>query len=472
MLAVPALIVFPAVGVWTALDENWEVAAPLFSLVLPLLFYTIWLRNHSRRVRVRAGTLPFGDDFTPKTEEEFVSAVRSIQGVESGKLVSKQIEIVGGGWGYFLKKRSVGTHRIFLHEFKGMTKEGRWRAGTTIEQVVRHYEGMKSKENENGLTLPSHPTMSYISIGSWFALSNHGNAGPNGKGNDEIMKDVRMLNLETGEIEDEKWKYAKIRSHFDDPSTRHTHAIVDIAFKDPVKNVWIQKQMIKVEDKESAARWISNVKGNHPDDVNVNSVYLRVLFLGGTRLRQYGVGLRWTNLRAEKENITHVDPHCCSRMSQFCQVDVCSVVCGLIEKKENFNGRVTRANANRWIPMIFPIQNFVVLLGGVYNFEVYFHVDVSGETLWHLCDELMKMHRKVGGRSEIRYRGLGGTAYPLCLDMSLGKRHFGRFFQLLHNKFNVKKVWMHLGKYSVESVSPCTLAKSEAELSNTPNDQV
>lgn len=466
VLAVPALIVFPAVGAWAASDENWAVAVPLFVLMCPLLFYTIWLRDHSRRVRVRAGVLPFGTDFAPKTEEEFVRAVQSIQGLESSKngLVLKKIDIVGGGWGYFLKKRSVGTHRIFLHKFKGLTEQGRWRAGTTIEQVVRHYEGMKSKENKKGLTVASHPTMSYISIGSWFALGNHGNAGPNGLGNDEIMEDVRVLNLETGEIEDKKWKHTEMRSHFDDPSTRHKYAIVDIAFKPPVPNIWIQKQMIRVDNKESAARWISNVKGGHPEDENVNRVYLRVLFLGGTYLRPFGVGIRWTNLRDVKENIKHVDPHDCSRMSQFCQVDVCSVVCGLIENEKNFNGRTTRSNANRWVPMIFPIQNFVVLLGGVYNFEVYFRMDVSGETLWSLCEELMKMHRKVGGRSEIRYMGLGGTGFPLCLDMSLSKRHFRQFFQLLYNKAGVRTVWLHLGKYQVESVDPCVLARSEEDL--------
>ena len=144
----------------------------------------------------------------------------------------------------------------------------------------------------------------------------------------------------------------------------------------------------------------------------------------------------------------------------FCQVDVCSAFGGYIEHESKFTGRTTRSNANRWVPLIFPIQNFVVLLGGYYNFEVYFKMEVNGDTLWNLCESLLKMHASEGGRSEIRYAGTGGSAIPISLDMSLGKKSFYKVFDLLHGQ-GVTKVWLHLGKYQLSSVAPCELVRGE-----------
>jgi hypothetical protein len=448
ILAIPACVVLPVVAIEMGSEGNWELAALLGGLCASLLGYTVHLRRHSSRVLVRAGVFPAWGrgDVAPRTEAELLRAVRAFA---EGALVGAAPSIVGSGWGFFLKKRRVSKPRIFMHMYTGRSEldSERFKAGSTIASVVSELE-KKRDQDALGRTLASHPTMDYISLGSWFALGNHGNEGPGSPETSSMLENARVLDLRTGKIDYEKWSYKRVRREFDTEEGRSRYCIVDVKLKNVVANNWVQKQLIEVRDVASARAWLQQVESPR--------CYLRMLFMGGAR--NYGVGMRWTDVR--DPDVKHVDPHCCSRWSQFMQVDVLSTVGGCIEHPKMFTGKSTLSNANRWMPPIFPLQNAFILLAGYYNFEVFFRVALTDELLWKLVRQMIDLHKRIGGRSEIRHRGVGSH---VCLDVSL-RGDFRRVFELLHRQpFGVREVALHLGKFTSddagEFVRPCALAK-------------
>ncbi len=458
-LAVPGAVVC---AVWAALDDKYglEVGIPLgvFALV-----YTILMRMHGPRVLVRSGVWPGLDlrDYYPRTEAELLASCEDCM-----RKYKRPPSVVGAGWAHFLWRDGARGPRMFLHRFKGtvhnkplarqrarlvMDADARWRSGTTINAVNNYlealeYQGDVPKDPRGypvkvrGYALSTHPTLDYISIGSWFACGNHGNGGENAKGSLKTMDTARVLNMRTGDISE--WSYKTLRKRFDSKD-RRDFCIIDVSFKNLLPNIMIQKSALEVFDANTATEWLSSKEpGKGPS-------YLRVLFQGGSR--DYSLGLRWTNIYEETD---HVDPHCCSIMGQWLQVDICSVWLGWREPLRMFRGKVFYRDANRWIPLLLPVMETYAVLRGYRNFEIIFKpgVTVSGIYLDNLTRLLRQLHRRIGGRSEIRY-GSPSADQVIFLDCVF-TNSFHRVFEMLSAELSVKAVALHPGKHH-PSTAPC-----------------
>jgi len=428
MLAVPASIVLILVGIaWAAVSDHVKYITA-FIVAVALIVYTVGIRMHSPRVLIRAGAFPAlcRGDATPTTEDEFIDAVARIY-----RRTMKPPTIVGSGWGFFLMHRGARGPRIFTHKFKGRAplNPTRWCAGTTIAHVAK--ELLK-----NDVTFGSHPTMDYISLGAWFARANHGNSGDRGTASSKCLKNARVLNMITGVVT--VMQYNEIRTLFDGADAGE-HVILDVEFHNLVQNVAVQKRGIIIDSPETAAEWLAP------------GAYLRLCFQGGAR--SYAIGARWEDVYSDTD---HRDPHFCSRVCTYYQMDICSVFGGWHEPISTYTSKTTLYNANRWMPIILPFETIAVLVSGIRNFEIVFQIGrvLDGQTLFLLISEMIKIHKRVGGRSEVRYGRLA-TDTPIFLDcamrMGIGPR---MVFEMLINKIGVSEVALHPGKHAHLRTSP------------------
>tara|TARA_Y100000389_G_scaffold204704_1_gene259046 strand:+ start:518 stop:1915 length:1398 start_codon:yes stop_codon:yes gene_type:complete len=433
VLAIPVVV---AMVIW-AIGWHWvpeRLAIGLIDAAVGLV-WIIYLRLHGPRVLMRAGAWPAlcTGDYFPRTEEALVAAVTAVVN-ETGQ----PPVVVGSGWGFFLYRKGPKGRRIFLHNYKGLVPgTQRWRAGTTIAQANLF---LKKK----GYTFATHPTMDYISLGSWFACSNHGNGGATAGKSSDALKNARVLNMAAGTIE--TLEYPEIRKLFDGKEA-FKYCIIDCEFAQDklAQNSDVQKRGIKVDSPESAAVWLDPTQ------------HLRLLFMGAAR--DHGIGIQWGPLYDASEYggvHGHRDPHCCQRWCSFFQVDVCSVIGGCYESAytevdgvkylKNFTGVTTRYHANKWMPTVAPWQTISVVLSGHRNYEIFFKLEepLNGKTLWKLVSELIGMHKKFGGRSEIRH---GAPEGAICLDMSMNK-NFIAPFRILKLEMGVDTVALHPGKWN------------------------
>ena len=445
LLWIPAILAIP--GVLAALTiavlnlNNTTILASSLGVAAVALFWTIYLRLHGPRVLVRAGAWPALGGYFPTSEEELKSIARTVY-----TNTQKYPEVVGSGWGFFLYRRGANGTRIFLHRFKGRNKDGSWRSGTTINAVQNFL--LKTKDAQGRatpMTLPSHPTMDFISVGAWFSCTNHGNESDASPKTSEMLDfaDVFDIKLNTTE----RMSFNKIRNIFDGNESRR-YIITNVKLKGGVKNADVQKRGIVIDNEDAMALWLS------PD------AKMRLLFVGAAR--DHGIGITWSKpynpgLHGRR------DPHFCSRFSQFIQVDVCSAICGCYEssyvKEGNvklltmFTGVSTLQHANAWMPTIWPFMTVPLVLFGQRNFEVFFQLDdTSPANLFLLVEKAIALHRRFGGRSEFRMARVNGT---VCWDVSM-RSNIDKGFEMLH-KFGVKKISLHTGKFNELDVYPFEL---------------
>ena len=83
----------------------------------------------------------------------------------------------------------------------------------------------------------------------------------------------------------------------------------------------------------------------------------------------------------------------------------------------------------------------IVVVGGVMNFDLVFHMVLTNNPLHKMCQELRNMHKRIGGCTEIRF-GTKVVFWDLSLQHS--------FFELvkLLREFGVKQAAFHPGKYN------------------------
>lgn len=443
VLSIPAAI---ALFVWALLGVGapQRVVGGVIAGCIALT-WVIYLRLHGPRVLMRAGAWPAlcTHDYFPRTEEQLVAAASKVYAT-----TGKPPAVIGSGWACFLYRRGPRGPRIFLHNFKGPvpgtpTGVECWRSGSTIAQVNKH---LRARE----LTFKTHPTMDYISLGSWFACSNHGNGGATAGRSSDALKVARVLDMVTNEVYE--WDYPTLRKRYDLEFKRIEYngatedpiryCIIDITFHNLGANDMIQKRCIVVQDALSASEWLKP------------TAHLRLLFLG--EARSIGLGVQWVPMY--DPNNQHVDPHFCSRWCNFVQVDIFSVVCGWYESAyrtidgvnylTKWDGRTERYHANLWMPTVWPWQTVTLVLAGYRNFEIFFKLPYSkrldGTTLWKMCEGLIKMHKKHGGRSEIRHGAPDGA---ICLDVAMN-RDYIEVFKLLKQMFGVAQIAFHLGKFN------------------------
>lgn len=437
ILAIPTIFVAGLVAVLNPNDVSVIVLA--ISVGAIALFWTIYLRLHGSRVLVRAGAWPVCGYVVPTTEDKVKKYANNIY-----RNNSVYPEVVGSGWGYFLYRRGARSPRIFLHKFTGRNKDGSWRSGTTINAVQNFLLKTKDAQGRRSpMTLSSHPTMDFISVGAWFSCTNHGNEG------DASPKTSKML--EFADVFDVKLNttkrvtsYEEMRNMFDGDEKRR-FIVLSVKLKGVVENTDVQKRGIVIDGEDAVAEWM-----------NLDAK-MRLLFVGAAR--DHGIGLTWSTpynpgIHGKR------DPHCCSRFTTFFQVDVCSAVVGCYEssyvKKGNvklltkFTGVSTLRDANAWMPTIWPWQTVPLVLFGQRNFEVFFRLDdPTPSNLWNIIEKAIKMHSRWGGRSEFRMARLNGT---VCWDVSM-RSNFDKAFAVLAD-FGVKKISLHNGKFHDLDVFP------------------
>ncbi len=340
--------------------------------------------------------------------------------------------IVGSGWGYFLKRYMTPAPRLFMHAFTGpmpgerrkKPTQRRWASGTTLDTIIHAFK-------KEGYVLPSHPSNTDITIGSWFAMGNHGNSGDAGRGSSTAFKDATVIDLYQKKIFFNVTN-ARLRAWFDKHPRRYL--IVDVAFQNLERDRDIQKRGIEIPldmpqtGEQAAEDWLQA------------GAILRVCFLGAAR--SMAIGIRWEE---PYQMTSHRDPHCCSRFCTFMQADVCSICCGCHESMKHWNGVTLLSEANQWVPPILPFNSLLVVLQGYRNFEIVCDIQLDGKILWTLMKKLKDMHDEFGGRTEIRY----GTRY-LFLDMVMTSGFQTPFIIL--DELGVEKIALHPGKWMPDSI--------------------
>lgn len=395
----------------------WTAAA-----VLAALWAFMQLKSTRIRNRIAAWPALASREFVPHTCQELRQAIKEAKTTCCAR--GCYPEIVGHGWGYFLSRTASRGPRIYTHRM--LKREGEWwNAGATLEDVASYYE---AKDNK---ALTSAPTMNYISVGAWFAMGNHGNGGnhPETKGSSKTMLQARVMNMQTGDVRI-LCTYQELRQIFDDPCSRRSHCLLQVRIDERalVPNRWLKKSVIDVSNKETAQAWLAD------------GARLRVLFMGAAR--SYALGLRWDDAVHPKPG-EHVDPHCCSRFGTFVQADIFSIVCGCRERASRWEGWTRYADANRWVPFLFPYQMAGTALLGYTNFELIFRLGLDAKTLHALVENMIRLvHRRFGGRSEVRHGNLGG---PVFLDITM-RSTFKAPLAVLR-ELGVVRFALHPGKY-------------------------
>lgn len=397
-----AFLLIPA-AIILAVFEFWWLALFVFLLA-------VFCRNHSVRKIIRAGAAGVAP-----TEGSSADILRLFKG--------QHPTIVGNAWGYFLQKRTAETPVLSLRNFTGQGKGdklGWWRAGSTIREVIDYYV-------KQGKAFASHPSITDITIGAWFATGSHGNGGNAGKPSSSVLEKVEIVCFDPPSVKIID-NYKAIRAIFDSPNVNHL--ITYVKFHNLEENRMLQKRAFDVNSVQSANKWLSP------------GAILRVLFVGAAR---DGLGIRWEK---PYEKTEHIDPHCCSKCSTFIQADVCSSICGYRENYKHWNGLTTLYNANIWAPpSIFPLETFIAVIGGITNFELVFRVkEMNGVLLEKMVRLLREMHKDIGGRTEIRY-GTGVVFWDLSLT-----KIFEKPFNLLTEYFGVTRLAFHPGKYQPKNI--------------------
>ena len=459
-LVVPVIVVLVYQSVYTivngatkdTLAEKWNHLWLMLAIATAMLLYTIAMRKHGPRVLVRAAVWPgwfcCSNDRFPKTLAELEQDIRDLY-TKTGELPT----IVGAGWGFFLRRKGPTGSRVFTHNCNGLAKPDNrdtWLAGTTIAHINKHYK-------KEGLCLINHPTMDYISAGAWFANGNHGNGGSSRLALGKVLDTANVLRFDgvafslrnMTQFELLKSVYEDLR--YPDRRTRTYVLSITINRKSALvsSEMWIQKRAVEVRgiaqgDEENAAfiprsleaasYWLSK------------DVHLRVMFFGVAR--DYGFGVLWTNVYNSKE--THIDPHFGSTLGQFVQADNCSAFCGLKESLDKWQGKVKFGNANRWVPKLFPIETVTALLLGYINFETIIELPnpLTQAELCRVTDEIVLIHKKVGGRSELRQNAEAGSRV-IYLDWALRSGKYKEVYVCLRDRLQAKggKVALHMGKH-------------------------
>ena len=241
----------------------WTIAIAIVpgSLVLAIFEYWWWsitlallaliARTNTIRTVVRTGA--FGTAPRACSSQELLKQFKGLRPT-----------VVGSAWGFFLQRRTAKEPVLSMRNFTGIGTgkyDGWWAAGTTIKQVLDHYDK----------TFPSHPSQDDITIGSWFATGSHGSGGDAGKSSSSVLHSAEVVCFDPPSIKIYE-NYEKLRAIFDRPNN---HVITWVKFHNLVPNAPIQKRAFDVVDIASADKWLS--KG----------AILRVLFIAHRFVHTY-----------------------------------------------------------------------------------------------------------------------------------------------------------------------------------------
>lgn len=353
---------------------------------------------------------------------------------------TERLRTIGSGWGFFIKRGWTQAPRdfnLYTHDFRGQISsagddDGLWRAGTTVRDLHVYLA-------RSGLVLPSQPTMADITVGSWIAAGNHGNGGDASGGSSKVFAEIHVVNIRQLNAAPKVMTYKEARFLFDKMPQAKFCCVVAVRLAPTLprdEDLHQQGLFIPVRDRSVGAeakvrRWLAD------------GAVLRVLFVGGAKT--HATGIRWQREPTGIFLKEHRNPHCCSRCARYCQADICSVACGCDcgDKEASYAAVELYSAANEWTPPMLPIYLLSTLCAGIYNCEFIFKWPDIDRFCHGLLMKLHDLHRRHGGRSELRYSGANKSVF---LDVAMGKRHFGKVAAILHS-YKITDVALHAGKY-------------------------
>lgn len=371
--------------VFTIVSSLLTIVSPWYSLlgIVPLAVIVL---NRFQCFRIRCRSYPGLCRSAPKTEEELIAL--------------KENTIVGNSWSFFLNKRAP-ENPIFTYNFSSTEPEnGFWKSGTLLKTVAAYYE-------KRGLAFPSLPSYQNITLGGWIMTESHGSSGDIGEGSSSRFKSIKYVlrNRVINRVIIEDWK---------DFVKDKTMLILGVKFDmSNSKNILLHKKRVN-----NIEEWLQN------------GAYQRACFIGKRR----DVMIRWEIPTLNFGYGTHRDPHFCSRFCLWFQADICTAVtCGLcLEGNEAYDSIVRLAEANRFVPQIYPI--FTIFLPKQVNFEKIIKQATKDDVIRYY-KKIKAFHEKHGGRTEIRY-----GAY-LFIDVSIPIHLVKEYTRI------IPEGTYHLGKY-------------------------
>lgn len=421
---VTALLILPLVvtlAVVAFFGEGW--LDYVLCAVLGLALLALWVNSSLPRAQtlLRAGAYPsFCGGVFPTTEDDLRAEVKRIV-EESGK----PPVIVGSGWSFFLNRRAPARHRIYLQEFNQRVSDTTWQCGATAGSVCNQLKKIN-------LTLSSRPTLDDVTLGSWIAANGHGNSSTLAGGTSSTFQEVRVLDMLSDNVLTLPGK--GVKGLFEGPES-YKYCVLTCKLK-PVYNGVVKMKGIEVRDAASAATWLSPTS------------QLRVLFLGAAR--SYGIGVLWNpSTEAELQTSHHVNPHFCSRVCFYIQIDTFSAILGWHEPMSKYDGHSTLHNANRWSywgwPLGIGFAQLGIVLSHLQNFEIFYvKSGLDGDYLWTLTQTLIDLHKRFGGRCELRV-ATEGVLNIVHVDMALNVSKSKFVFDILYD-LGVREAALHRGK--------------------------
>lgn len=423
------LVLFPATIVLCILDPSWPVAIA----ILAQIGYSLYVRTHTPRLRVRAGFAPTGcvgdGDVVPRTVEELEVAVARRR--ERGT----PVRVVGSGWSYWLQRRRAARPAVFTHRLQTPPDavDGRtWMTGDTVTRIQRDLKRV-------GRTLSEFPTLEYVTLGGWLTAMCHGHPGERVRENVLLTADV--LDVNTGETltltERQLCKaFASKRCSADADASDARGFVMTHATLRSVPNILVERQGRLLEDATDAKWWLNS------------STYLRLAFAGA----RGAVGLIWVD---PVSDTAHRNPHCCSKFCAWFHLDVLSFASSrfLQDVEKEYLGVETLASANEFVPPVFPIQLGIAMLLDIVNFEVFARHPTSPARMQHVFAELVAFHKAHGGRTEIRLR------HPniLMIDWAIRRSRVPQAMACLIERIGIVRFCLHPGKARVDVPPSATL---------------
>ena len=383
-----------------------------------LLLYALYTRYWPRiKHQIRAGVFPLSlCDAMPATEAEFILACRSAH--QRGRL-----SVVSHGWSFYLAKARPKGTRVWTLRYVGMKANGRWKSGTALIQV-------KKALAKEGKAFAHSPTMEFASLGSWIASIAHGHPGPRrptassaGSSRRGYCTCRRARSPTMG-----RWSCCKSL----ECALEGQYVVLDVAVNS-VENATLVRGARVITGVDDCEYWLA---GTH----------LRIMFIG-----YFGaLGIVWN--RSDDIAGLEEHPHCCAPFCFWLTVDAFATVpCAWIGNLRRFDGWATLSGANASInPPFYPIFSIWGQLCCIYNCEIYVSMTPSPTQLLALVEDIRALHRKIGGRTELRL-----DEHTVYFDMSFNSiAKFTKYFEMLHRSHGVDKAAQHIGKFRVDDLSP------------------
>ena len=365
---------------------------------------SVWARLHHQRVNIRASLNPFGCCRPrPQTREALLKA-----------LDAPLATVVGSGWASYLNRR-VYTACVFTDNFKKRIGDFTWEAGATIKEVQMALQ-------KQGLTLSRFPSMEWVTLGGWVATLSHSHPGTDSQAPIQEATVYSTL-TKNGPKKVSAEQFPALMEQ-----EKRTNIVLDVTFR-PIRDFVVERTARNMVG-PAAVRWWFYGEST-----------MRLMFAGARGI----LGLVW-----RKTSDVAAQTYDSGVFGQWWDIDI-----GAYLANRSIDGVARRMNEDpkrfqthsrsiQTVPNLFPTYLLWPIILGICNFEVYVKPQMEG--MYTFLENLVKFHKKYGGRSELRF---DGTA--LAIDFAV--RTPRRVFEFLRTN-NYRRLALHIGK-SIVDCAPC-----------------